>query len=692
LCEPLTKHKTKAEYRLELKVKSGQLFKLQSERSMSLVDKTKDPVSLQQVLAGKRHSFTDKTRRILAVLLSSAVLHLHDTQWLPPSWSSSDILFFPTISSAIPLRPFIHTQLHDAGTTFTSTDTDDFEDDDFDPDDLLRHQCPAVVTLAIMLMEVYFAEPFKDLAAQYRVKIEAGTDYLFNTRYIDAHLVFKACQDDIPEYSRFRYALEKCLDLTIWEDDNGDKLDQQILRTKIYEEVVQPLEIELSQAYSYIPIDDLDRFAQNLNFASWDQSIQVLSQQIQAEHSQNVSDHRHGGFSKSPGPQAKLAYSRSQLSLHHPSRVLSPSFGSPGWVYHGNTLALSQTKFPMHSQYAAVDPREAKFFDDEALPDATDEACHSYEKWKKDYEAVCGIFIPENLVASPVKIAILDTGLDLTHPDMKARMERIKGQYNWLSDKHPTAVHDRNGHGTFATGLLMDYAPHAEIFIGKIAENKPSCPRTIANAINYAVSVWKVDMISMSFGFPTCVVERYEELEKALQNAKMNNVLLFAAASNSGGRLDLAYPAREDCVIAVYSTDTNGNRSTFSPTAASQGVSLATVGEAVESAWPVHLCDEERNPNSIDYKSGTSYATPILTGIAAFLLLYARINLPVKAESMKKLRRMRDVLVRVAEKGANRGRKLRDEYHFVDLSLYNDCLFGKDKVYINSVLSDLLTN
>ncbi|KAK4221907.1 hypothetical protein QBC38DRAFT_491139 [Podospora fimiseda] len=84
---------------------------------------------------------------------------------------------------------------------------------------------------------------------------------------------------------------------------------------------------------------------------------------------------------------------------------------------------------------------------------------------------------------------------------MEARMERIKGKYNWLNDKHPTAVHDRNGHVTFATGLLMDYAPHAEIFIAKIAENKPSNPRTIANAINHAVSIWKVDMISISFGF-----------------------------------------------------------------------------------------------------------------------------------------------------------------------------------------------
>jgi hypothetical protein len=203
----------------------------------------------------------------------------------------------------------------------------------------------------------------------------------------------------------------------------------------------------------------------------------------------------------------------------------------------------------------------------------------------------------------------------------------------------------------------------------------------------------------MSFGFPTCSIDGYSELENALMNAYASHILLFAAASNNGGRLGRAYPAREPIVICVHSTDTNGNRSSFSPTAAGNDINLATVGEAVESSWPVCLCDDLDDvanvttiPDSatswVRRKSGTSYATPIVAGIAAFLLLYVRVHLPDKAALLKREKRMKAVLKRVAEKGEEF--KPRDGYYFVDLSLYADSLFGKESEFINLTLKDIL--
>lgn len=214
----------------------------------------------------------------------------------------------------------------------------------------------------------------------------------------------------------------------------------------------------------------------------------------------------------------------------------------------------------------------------------------------------------------------------------------------------------------------------------------------LPQAINHAVSTWNVDMISMSFGFPTCSIDGYSKLESALKNAYAKDVLLFAAASNSGGQLGRSFPAREPTVIAVHATDANGNRSRFSPTPLNDDANLATIGEAVESAWPVHLCDEISNPDCVQIKSGTSFATPILVGISAFLLMYARANLPDKAPALRSQKWMRAVLKRLAEKGAGSANQLRDGYYFVDLSLYKDSLFGREKDFINATCRDLLNH
>lgn len=80
----------------------------------------------------------------------------------------------------------------------------------------------------------------------------------------------------------------------------------------------------------------------------------------------------------------------------------------------------------------------------------------------------------------PVRIAVLDTGIDLAHPDMEARIDNIKDKFNWVNQRFKNLVHDRNGHGTFTAGLILDYMPDAELYIAKIADNKPSNPTVIA--------------------------------------------------------------------------------------------------------------------------------------------------------------------------------------------------------------------
>lgn len=124
-------------------------------------------------------------------------------------------------------------------------------------------------------------------------------------------------------------------------------------------------------------------------------------------------------------------------------------------------------------------------------------------------------------------------------------------------------------------------------------------------------------MISMSFGFPSREVDGYDLLSRSIRRAVNKDVLLFAAASNNGANTKRAYPARHPDVICIHSTNANGAPSDFNPIPL-QGDNLATVGEAIESAWPVHLCDREMNKLCVARKSGTSFATPIASGVASF--------------------------------------------------------------------------
>lgn len=183
----------------------------------------------------------------------------------------------------------------------------------------------------------------------------------------------------------------------------------------------------------------------------------------------------------------------------------------------------------------------------------------------------------------------------------------------------------------------------------------------------------------MSFGWPSSEFDGFNVLEKAIDEAYNRKVLMFAAAANSGGNCGRAYPASSSQVICVHSTDTDGNRSSFSPTAQASTLNFATVGESVESAWPTMLCHEGEK---VKTRSGTSYATPIIVGIAASLLRYARLHLDEnQAKRLKRKERIEALLQRCAVRGSNY--QQRDGYYYVELSVQSHNLFGQDLKRVN---------
>jgi hypothetical protein len=67
--------------------------------------------------------------------------------------------------------------------------------------------------------------PFDVLAQRFNGFLESGLQSTAFTKYVDVNSVFQACQKEIPENSQFYLAAENCLDTKVWQDEEGNKLD-----------------------------------------------------------------------------------------------------------------------------------------------------------------------------------------------------------------------------------------------------------------------------------------------------------------------------------------------------------------------------------------------------------------------------------------------------------------------------------
>ncbi|KAF2797775.1 subtilisin-like protein [Melanomma pulvis-pyrius CBS 109.77] len=214
---------------------------------------------------------------------------------------------------------------------------------------------------------------------------------------------------------------------------------------------------------------------------------------------------------------------------------------------------------------------------------------------------------------SRIRIAVLDTGIDLKNPWIGQKARRIQC---WPTDQ---SCGDTDGHGTHVAYLLLRLAPHAQLRIAKVRKShmlRDADVEHIAKAIRHFSSDDhnRVDIIHLSFGFPQ-FHERLRPILTAIRAARENNVLVFAAAGNEGGNKGVFWPAKlyeTGDVICVNASDSDGNASGFNPTTAA-GTRICTLGEAVPS------CERDHQEKTI-HRSGTSFATPIAVSIAALVL------------------------------------------------------------------------
>jgi subtilisin family serine protease len=230
-----------------------------------------------------------------------------------------------------------------------------------------------------------------------------------------------------------------------------------------------------------------------------------------------------------------------------------------------------------------------------------------------------------------IKVAVLDTGFDLNHPDFTGR--KIISQ-SFISGE---VVQDQNGHGTHCIGVACGpkdpltpprygIAYNAEIFAGKVLSNRGSgADGGILAGIEWAITNG-CQVISMSLGAPTRPGDTFSQIyEQVGQRALQNGSLIVAAAGNESRDPftlqrksppnPVAHPANAPSLMAVAALDAQLQVAAFSNGSINPNggqVDIAGAGVDVHSAWPM--------PTRYRSISGTSMATPYVAGIAA---LYA---------------------------------------------------------------------
>ena len=207
-----------------------------------------------------------------------------------------------------------------------------------------------------------------------------------------------------------------------------------------------------------------------------------------------------------------------------------------------------------------------------------------------------------------ILVAVVDTGIDYNHSDLAANYVALG--YDWAyNDTDPM---DDWNHGTFVAGIIAAVTNN-EIGIAGLAQVKIMAEKVfnkegvgyeswIASAILHATDRG-AKIINLSFSIEYNGSLLYEAVKYAYQN----NVLLVAAAGNEANDTKV-YPAAYDEVIAVTATDSNDKPAYF--TNFGNWVELAAPGVNIYSTllW-----------NRYDYWSGTSFACPHVSGLAALI-------------------------------------------------------------------------
>ena len=232
---------------------------------------------------------------------------------------------------------------------------------------------------------------------------------------------------------------------------------------------------------------------------------------------------------------------------------------------------------------------------------------------------------------SDVVVAVIDTGVRYTHVDLDANVDLTYAK-NFVADPPTSYVMDDHGHGTHVAGTIGAEGNNDEGVIGVCPDvtilpikafnsSGQGTEADIIAAFYYIIDLnanysQNIRAINCSFGSDTADQDEIDDMQDAMDALETAGILVVAAAGNDHSDIDSSfrqYPAEfsNSNIISVGASDSDDEWAFFS-NGGDQGVDLVAPGRDIYSSWA-------SGDTAYIYASGTSMATPHVTGAAALL-------------------------------------------------------------------------
>ncbi len=232
----------------------------------------------------------------------------------------------------------------------------------------------------------------------------------------------------------------------------------------------------------------------------------------------------------------------------------------------------------------------------------------------------------DDLTGNVQRVAIVDTGIDWSHPALAGRVVagvNYAAGASWGSEA-PSAYMDQHGHGTFVSGLvasnqpgMMGVAPNVELVAVRVlASNGQGSFSDVATGLQWVndhAAELNITAVNLSLGTtntyasPEAVpsLSTYNQLHDQLIALEQKDIVTVVSAGNGSSSTGLSVPAIYDEVVSVGSSTVTDRVSATSNRNAS--LEALAPGEGIQSLWV---------DGGYSYGSGTSYAAPYVTAAA----------------------------------------------------------------------------